>query len=185
MKYDEYLECAKKHLNGCFSLLSSYKEGGKCDKYVWLELYYLSGYILEAIVVFYVYRRYGWRNDKDIDKWYDIEFTKKTGLDFYNNRKKETAPDWVNEFYEKRPKGSLSVEGHHFQHIVNDLLLKEPLEGVPYLGNGEISEEVRKLIECWGSKVRYEYKDKLSLNGDLIADLIKVCDTIYQKIRTK
>lgn len=66
MLYTEYLECAKKHVLGCRQMLASYKEDGQNDINVWLELYYLSGYILEAITVYSVYKLGGWQSNVDI-----------------------------------------------------------------------------------------------------------------------
>lgn len=45
MTYGGYFKCAEKHLNGCCSLLASYKPDSINDMNVWMELYYLSGYI--------------------------------------------------------------------------------------------------------------------------------------------
>ncbi len=187
MKYGEYMECAKKHLNGCRLLLSSYKEDGKNDKYVWLELYYLSGYILEGIVIFCAYGNNDWPANEDIKKRYNLVFTAKTGLDYFYKREiKKWAKAEVKEFFANRQQGALSVQGHHFQAIVNELLHNDPsFNGVPYIGDGDIDEEIKKLIEGWKPDVRYRYEEMDKLNGKIIADLINTCNEIYQKTRTK
>ena len=56
MTYNEYLSCAEKHLKGCKSLLESYNSGRSSDTHVWLELYYIAGYILEGIAVYSAYK---------------------------------------------------------------------------------------------------------------------------------
>ena len=68
MKFDEYLQCAQKHLRGCEALLESYHSDTKGDIHVWLELYYLSGYIIEGITVYSVYKVNGWEQKDDIQK---------------------------------------------------------------------------------------------------------------------
>lgn len=183
------MKCAKKHLYGCRNLLSSYKEDGENDGHVWLELYYLSGYILEGIVVYYAYRNNGWLPQVDIQRNYNVDFTEKTHLDFYYQRKEKKEEKWakaVKDFFanpEKR--GRLSVQGHRFQEIAKSLLYKDPLfEEVPYIGSGRvIDKEINRLIESWRPEVRYKYKETNNLNGKVIAGLINACDDIYQKVR--
>ena len=113
MKYAEYLLCAEKHLKGCSSLLQSYTPDIKYDKHVWLELYYLSGYIIEGITVYSAYKLYNWQQTSDIQSNCDIAFTTRTGLDFYYDRKIRNVSVFPDRSYR-----SLSVQGHHFQDIV-------------------------------------------------------------------
>lgn len=84
MKYYQYLYCAKKHLDSCTQILDSYKPNDYQES-VWLELYYLCGYILEGTIVYSVYKLNEWPEYIDI-KSYNEEFTLKTGLDFYRHR---------------------------------------------------------------------------------------------------
>ena len=70
MRYIEYLSCAEKHLRGCSSLLMSYKPDSTHDIHVWLELYYLSGYIIEGITIYSAYKLNGWPSEDDIQKRY-------------------------------------------------------------------------------------------------------------------
>ena len=66
MRYCDYLSCAEKHLKGCSYLLYSYKPDTIHDMHVWLELYYLSGYIVEGIVIYSAYKLNNWRPSDDI-----------------------------------------------------------------------------------------------------------------------
>ena len=186
MKYDEYLKSAQKHLYGCASLLVAYESGKKNDTHVWLELYYLSGYIIEGITVYSAYKLNGWDPSKDIQKWYDLEFTKRTKLDFWDKRTKivngkETRP----HYFQNRPEGSLSVQHHKFQEIVKNMLRPDPsFNDTPYLGSGDIDTDVEELIDKWEPEVRYYYNGQENipkLNQDLVARLIKTCWTIYTK----
>ncbi|MDE5887332.1 MAG: hypothetical protein K2H46_07085 [Muribaculaceae bacterium] len=181
MTYIEYLKSAEKHLKGCMSLLSSYSEGQPFDAHVWLELYYVSGYILEGLTVYSAYKLYNWPQKEDIQLRYNREFTKNTGIDFYYNRKISE-----NEIFPGRTKNSLSVQGHRFQPIVKQLLNPDPsFNDIPYLGDGTIDADVESLIEHWSPKVRYYYHGQQfqypSLNYDLIKRLITTCNTIYSK----
>lgn len=181
MKYDEYLKCARKHLLGCESLLNSYTPGKTTDLHVWLELYYLSGYILEGIIVYSAYKLNNWKPEKDIQTWYDIPFTNRTNLDFYVTRIDKKTNEKV---FRNRSLEALSVQQHKFNAIVERLLkTNSSFKGVPYLGDGEIDDDVKKLITDWKPDVRYNYnaKNLPSLNKDIIARLIKTCKNIYLK----
>ena len=129
MKFDEYLQCAQKHLRGCEALLESYHSDTKGDIHVWLELYYLSGYIIEGITVYSVYKVNGWEQKDDIQKKYDLEFTKRTKLDFYVKRTyKKNGQEMIPHYFQNRPAGSFSVQQHKFQEIVKSLLRSNPAQ---------------------------------------------------------
>lgn len=186
MKYEEYLVCAEKHLKGCVSLLSSYKSDSENEKHVWLELYYLSGYILEGITVYSAYKLNGWDPSEDIAKRYNLEFTKRTNLDFYQNRK--STKYIIPSYYQERPEGAMCVERHRFQDIVKNLLNINPaVDKVPYFGIGvAIEEDIKDLIDRWRPNVRYYYHSypKCSLpelNRDVISRLLETCKIIYSK----
>lgn len=173
MRYYEYLLCAEKHLKGCMSLLLTYTPDSIHDRHVWLELYYLSGYILEGITVYSVYKLKGWPPNDDIQKYND-SFTIETDLDFYYNRKD----------VEQYRIHSLSVQGHHFQNIANNLLKDNPsFNEVPYIGMGEVDPDIKFLIDRWSPKIRYNYignKNPFpSLTQDVIQRLINTCKIIY------
>lgn len=188
MRYDEYLECADKHRKACASLLLSYKPGQKYDKHVWLDLYYLSGYIIEGVVVYSAYKLNNWRPSDDIKTKYNLKFSQRTNLDFYYNRNRfhDNVDNHTRSFFQNRPHGALSVQGHRFQEIAKTLLRPNPsFSGIPYLGDGIIDHDVEKLIEKWRPEIRYLYARKRSslpaLSQDIIARLLNTCFTIYSK----
>ncbi|MBR1940919.1 MAG: hypothetical protein IJ845_06255 [Bacteroidaceae bacterium] len=177
MTYIEYFTCAEKHLKGCSQLLLSYQQGTKYDNHVWLELYYLSGYIIEGIVVYSAYKLHNWNSSVDIRNC-DLSFTKRTNLDFYYKRPRPS-------FFQNRPAGALSVQGHKFQEIAKSLLKPDPsFNDVPYIGNGQIDSDVERLIDDWKPEVRYQYHGMAglpTLNQNIIDRLLSTCFTIYSK----
>lgn len=187
MKYDEYLHCAEKHLKGCGQLFLSYQSGNKHDSHVWLELYYLSGYIVEGIVVYSAYKLNNWKPSDDIKYECNLLFTQRTKLDFYYKRSKIiNGVETIDSYFQNRPQGSLSVQGHGFQEIAKTLLKPNPsFKGVPYVGDGIIDSDVEMLIDGWRPDVRYYYqgmrKGMPLLNHDIIARLLTTCSTIYLK----
>ena len=186
MKYTEYLKSAYKHLRGCTSLLLAYEPGKKDDNHVWLELYYLSGYIIEGITIYSAYKLNGWDPIKDIQKMYDLEFTKRTKLDFYVKRTYiKNGKEKIPLYFQNRPAGSFSVQQHKFQEIVKNMLRTDPsFNNIPYLGCSDIDSDVEELIDKWEPGIRYCYcgqKEAPKLTRDLVARLINTCWTIYTK----
>ena len=185
MTYNEYLSCAEKHLEGCKSLLESYNAGRSSDTHVCLELYYIAGYILEGITVYSAYKLHNWKSSDDIQRRYNLNFTKETNLDFYHariRRDKKTGEETL--IFPNRPPGAMSVQGHKFQSIVMNLLKSDPsFNDVPYLGNGVIDRDVETLINNWSPNVRYYHSGQSNplpnLDYDIIDRLIKTCQIIY------
>lgn len=186
MTYDEYLLCAEKHLRGCISLLGSYRQNPTEDTNVWLELYYLSGYIIEGITIYSAYKLNNWTPTDDIQRKYNLNFTQQTNLDFFYVRSyKRNGVEIIPSYFQNRPQGALSVQGHRFQQIVKNLLKQNPsFNNVPYIGHGNIDSDIENLIDNWGPEVRYQYQNGLSpipnLNYDVICRLMNTCMTIYQ-----
>ena len=188
MTYNEYLLCAEKHLKGCKSLLESYNAGKSSDTHVWLELYYIADYILEGITVYSAYKLNRWNSSDDIQRHYNLAFSQRTNLDFYyvrSYRDRITGEERVPSFFQNRPSGAMSVQGHKFQSIVMNLLKPDPsFNDVPYFGNGVIDRDVETLINNWSPSVRYYYQGQFdpplpNLDYDLINRLINTCQTIY------
>lgn len=179
MTYTEYLSCAEKHLKGCQSLIDSYQPGNLSDLHVWLEIYYMSGYILEGITVYSAYKLFHWPANEDIERRYNIPFTMSSGIDYYYKR---TVSG--NEIFPGRTTNSLSVQGHRFQDIIKNRLKPSPqFNDIPYLGDGHIDSDIEHLIDNWSPKVRYYYIGQSTpipiLNQDIIARLINTCYTIF------
>lgn len=187
MKYDEYLYCAEKHLKGCGQLLLSYQQGTMHVQHVWLELYYLSGYIVEGLVIYSAYKIYNWRLSDDIQRKYNLSFSQQTNLDFYRVRSWiDNGVEKIPSFFQNRPIGAMSVQGHRFQDIAKTLLKPNPsFIGVPYIGDGVIDADIEKLIDDWRPEVRYHYYGMPSvmptLNNDVITRLLSTCSMIYTK----
>lgn len=59
MLYSEYLRCAEKHLKSCKAFLSSYQPNKNNDFEVFMELFYITGYVLEGLTVYSAYKIYG------------------------------------------------------------------------------------------------------------------------------
>ena len=52
-----------------------------------LDVWYVSGYILEGITIYLTYKQGGWTESDDIEKKFNRVFTSTCGVDYFRNRK--------------------------------------------------------------------------------------------------
>lgn len=110
-------------------------------------------------------------------------------MDYYYVRSykdKITGKEKIPSFFQNRPSGAMSVQGHKFQTIILNLLKPDPsFNDTPYLGNGSIDSDIEILLNNWSPSIRYYYLGQLSplpvLCQDVIKRLIDTCQTIYIK----
>ena len=206
MRYHEYLQCARKHLDSCVELFNSYnanQANRQNELSVFLELYYLLGYVIEGFTIYSVYKINNWPSSVDIKNWdrdrhnnnrfvknQIQDFIRNTGLDFYKDRK--TIDPNTNSYTSTSvfPQGIVRyfVESHKYQYIVCNLLSPSPaFNNFPYFGNGQLDTNIRNLIHDWDPKIRYYYparllQSNLTLKNNLtesnISLLIDTCKDI-------
>lgn len=187
MLYTQYLECAKKHVLGCGQMLASYKENGQNDINVWLELYYLSGYILEAITVYSVYKLGGWQSNVDIEV-HDKVFVAANNVDFYGYDRVINTPYGKSYPYRNKTTCPLDIKHHNFREIINSKLRGEPcFNTIPYFGTCDpldIDSDIVTLLDNWSVNVRYESAATTSANltKDKISRLYSTCLSIVKGV---
>lgn len=186
MLYTEYLECAKKHVMGCSRMLSTYN--GPDDLNVWLELYYLSGYILEAITVYSVYKLGGWQSNVDIQV-HDPAFVAATNIDFYGYDRVDKMPNGKSYYpYRNQNNCPLDIKHHNFRQIIYSKLRVEPsFNTIPYFGtldSKDIDSDIIDLLDKWSVNVRYESAATVSVNlsKDIISRLYSTCLSIVMGV---
>ena len=165
------------------------------------DIYYLTGYILEGIAVYLIYRAGEFDPGKNIDE-FDKSFTQRTGVDFFSFRDGKTTRtksipceriklsnddrNWLNS-----RKGICGVNSHHFQELIERYDKKFSISSVkiPYVNNpNDVSKPVRTLIQNWDVTHRYSDSDGTKkwnamnlgeyLNRETLSELID----IYSKI---
>lgn len=181
MLYTEYLDCAKKHLLGCTSMLLAYNSTQQDEGNVWLELYYLAGYIIEAVTVYSTYKLLGWQDTVKIEQ-YDRVFTQKHGIDFYGKNRKDGLT------YPLKNSNVLGISHHQFGDIIDKFLRPNPaFNDTPYIGGGQIDSDVYSLINTWKTEIRYytsPAQTSPALSKDLIVRLYKTCFAIVNDINS-
>lgn len=194
MNYDEYLKCAEKHLKSCQQLLGGLDQNTN-NREAYLDLWYISGYIIEGLTVYSVYKNYDWDPNIDIQYCHPNRFTPQcwnfyqaTKLDFYGSGGRidtKTGNKLLGNISIK-----YSVKGHNFQLIIDNLLKKEaPFKDFPILGLGKIDPNVSELVKNWRPNIRYWYKEEqMKMNNipdltiDLLTKLIDTCEDVYKRV---
>lgn len=177
MKYRDYKINAKKHLDACLSILNTYSDNIVPES-VLRELHYLSGYIIEGICVYAIYKHYEWEEDRDITR-YDEDFTRETGLDYYKNGNRLDRANGriINtgaQYY---------ITSHGFDQYVN--LLVTPLQGtnIPYIdASSTVDRAIVDLIKEWRPDLRYRYGTLNRHTKTEIVKLINICKIIYNQV---
>ncbi len=179
MKYRDYKIVAKKHLDACLSIMTQY-DNDEIPENVLREIHYLSGYIIEGVCVYAIYKHYEWDDNKDI-KEYDPDFTRETGLDYYKDGLRRNISNQV-----IFTGAQYFVTSHGFNRYVE--LLDVPFQGtnIPYIdASAEIDDVVCDMIDNWQPDLRYRYGSLNKHTKEEVRMLVSTCERIYnQVIRT-
>ncbi len=208
MKYSEYLTTAQRHLKSCQAFYNSIDWRTCGDSMpVLRDIYYLTGYIFEAVVVYVIYKKGGFDENTNI-KDFDKEFTERTDVDFFaRNRYLYKIDDKTTELTEedkewlKQKKPLYAVQSHKFKCLLYNCCQNQknkccihPLR-IPYItDSSDIRPSVKALIDMWDVCLRYSTddpkdpwnKEKIGsfLNKENVGELLKICDEILGKIRS-
>ena len=204
MLSSEYINVAYKHLSSCMSLLLAHSKNGssRYETNVLLELWYLAGYVLEGITVYFIYKNDDWDEQDDIKDIYNRAFSLNTRVDYYRNRyisegrifKQDKNTTCLSEDKQYFGPHAYNIHSHGFQSIVKDKFRVDArFDNLPYFGNSiRVDADVEYLIDNWNPKVRYAYFDGTQfkcegtsvpqLNQDVIKRLLSNCYDIYSKI---
>ena len=175
MKYIDYKINARKHLDACLSILKQYSDTNVPEA-VLREIHYLTGYIIEGVCVYAIYKHYEWDEDRDI-KEYDEHFTRETGLDYYKNGNR------LDNGHVVRTGARYYITSHGFCQYVE--LLDIPFQGtnIPYIDASSDAEDlVINLISEWKPDLRYRYGHHNRHSKPEIEKLVYACETIYNEV---
>lgn len=134
MKYKEFLNAARKHvhtsdiLHDCLTQHLHQKiTDSASTKKITLNLYYISGYIIECSLKYGIYALLGYDRDMDITK---IDHK---GVTYNNNIKRHKFSSYDDIFNREHP-GLLLIDRKN-----------------------DVTPEVKKLYDGWDAEVRYIY----------------------------
>lgn len=209
MKYREYLTTAQRHLKSCQAFYNSIDWEACGDPLPILrDIYYLVGYIFEAVVVFVVYKRGGFDENTNIQD-FDKKFTERTDVDFFAKNRRLYKPDdkttvltEEDEKWIRAKKPLYAVQNHKFKYLVYKCIHNKknkccifPLK-IPYLSiplNVQ-QNHASQLIDLWDVCFRYSTDDPKDpwnekkigslLNREVVGELLKICNDILKRINS-
>jgi hypothetical protein len=191
MIYSDYEKASLKHLKACktmvFTLLHHSASISQKDKsYLLMNIFYLSGYTLECIINYAlfkeVYRRNRWSNKECVKKGFSHKkgvVDKNLSFAFWQ----EKTPS----FNPKTGKNSMTNKYNHcIQHHDfwnNVTLLDNLLSGncIPLIGNKKaVPQNVLRIIPTWRAASRYD--THVTYKESDIVDLVDLTEKVYQGI---
>lgn len=131
MKYKDYLNSARKHAHTCdilYDKLLNSTYSAEIKKSILLNMYYLSGYIIECIIKYGIYDLIGYDKDKDVKELNHGSLTFATNIKHHR--------------FERYTE-------HLVRHISSPIPLITDEKG--------IDREVLNLYRRWDAEVRYLY----------------------------
>ncbi len=187
MIYTDYQKAAAKHLNTCKTILDSLDRLMHMDNNAFVvarykidslhNIYYLSGYTLEAISTYSIYKHFGW-NIKNSVKIYDQRFSDVSEFDFYGG-----ADRWgkIRSIY--------SAKSHLFQINQFEILRKEfGSSGIEFIDRSvEIKTNIKILFNSWRAEIRYHkasnpYINNVQLSENDVRTFVSVTENIYNSL---
>lgn len=209
MKYTEYLTTAQRHLKSCQTFYNSIDWDTCGDPQPILrDLYYLTGYIFEAVVVYLIYNKGGFDKNTSI-KDFDKKFTEKTDVDFFAKRRRlYKANDNTSTLTEDDEKWLKSksplyaIQKHRFRELVHHCIRNKknkccilPLK-IPYLSIPLNIQQnhAKQLIDMWDVCLRYSTEDPKDpwnngemaslLSRETIGEILNICNEILKRINS-
>jgi len=172
MFYNEYFIAADKHLHFCQWIINKYpwsENKTKEQDYMLAEIYYLSGYIVEGLTVYSIYKLFGWEKNKNVMD-FDEDFLKRSHFLFYKSYKGEKG------------EAKYFVKGHKFKEYKDALIPKVESHNIPYIGsNIAINKTIKNLLDEWEPGLRYK-SVATDLTKDVAKELVDTCYRIYEAV---
>jgi hypothetical protein len=154
MLYTEYKHAAEKHLKTCIGIADALDRLKVYDNNALLltankqailhNVFYLSGYVLEAVSTYSIYKHYSWRQNKSV-KTKDPNFSSVCDFSFY-------------------PKDGYSFYVHEHKFQINQFeVLKVPFNntGIPLIDSSiNVDYETTVLFNLWKPEIRYHEANK-------------------------
>lgn len=187
MDYRDYQKASYKHLITCKSILESITLlNGNTDALIMQaskqqailhNIYYLSGYTLESIINYSIYKHFRWRQPSVRDD--DHAFSQRCGLS-YGRLRKLTG-------YGEYP---FFITGHEFSRNIQILQREFSNSQIPLIDRSEIVDaEVVKLFRAWCVEIRYhketETYSNVTLNLNNTKLFVETTDKIYNGLISK
>lgn len=187
MDYREYQKASHKHLVSCKSILDSITilngnpnaliGQNNRQQAVLHNVFYLSGYTLESIINYSIYKHFRWNKASVRDV--DHSFSQRCGLSYGRLRKQNGLADYP--FF---------ISGHEFSRNIQILQREFSNSQIPLIDRSEtVDAEVVKLFRAWCVEIRYhnesETYSNVTLNLNNTNLFVETTERIYNGLISK
>lgn len=164
MLYIGYKTAADKHLKTCKSILDSLDKLSILDNNALIvsrhkqevlhNIYYLSGYILESISTYSIYKHFGW-NQRNSVKTFNRNFSDSCQFTFYSNH-----------HY------MFSAQSHKFQNNQFEVLRRVfSNSGIEFIdASVGVNNNMQLLFNSWKAEVRYHGSTQSYANNTVLSE---------------
>lgn len=188
MLYTEYKLAAEKHIKTCLGIVEAMTKLQVSDSSALLvsrnkqatihNLFYLSGYVLESISTYALYKHFGWNPNQSIRN-YNSAFVQRSNFSFKMNHNGSG--------------NSYHLEYHGFQSNQFEVL-KTQLNnsGIPIIDSSvNVDTEMQILFNLWKPEIRYHepnktypsfFNSQISLDETKILKFVALTNNIYNTI---
>jgi len=202
MIYNQYKDASLKHLQACKTALhglsfyhnksSAIPTTPQLNKdSLLLDIFYLTGYTLECIVNYAIYKKIGFNNTSDVKQMYNfsnkIAFFRRPNYPQTNNRVQLNGHDFLPSYW---------IEQHKFNKNIQLLDKLLPGNNIPLINQSvPISLTIQKMIletvsrvrnnNYWKPELRYEPANWIlgKYTEQDIKDLVKLSEKIYIELQ--
>jgi len=181
MIYTDYQLAAAKHLNTCNSILDSLYRLSRLDNSALLvsrynqeafhNVYYLSGYTLESIATYSIYKHFRWNPGTSV-KRFDRSFSNSCQFNFYPH------PNYL-----------FSAKSHIFQNNQFEVLRREFSNSrIEFIDTSvRVNNNMRSLFNLWKAEIRYHQPSSPYLNNNAISEIdirefVTITENIYNSL---
>jgi hypothetical protein len=186
MIYTDYQIAAAKHLNTCKSILDSIDRLMQMDNSALVvsryklesfhNIYYLSGYTLESIATYSIYKHFGWNINNSV-KRYDRRFSNASQFDFFGADRFGN----IRSFY--------SAKSHLFQTNQFEVLRREfGSSRIEFIDQSvAVNTNIRTLFNSWKAEVRYHKPRRPYINNNQLSEndvrtFVSITENIYNSL---
>lgn len=181
MLYIEYRTAADKHLKTCKSILDSLDKLSVLDntslivsrhkQEVLHNVYYLSGYVLESISTYSIYKHFGWNQRRSV-KTFNKNFSNSCQFTFFLNRSY-----------------MFSAQSHKFQdnqfEVLRRVFSNSEIEFIDT--SVVVDNNVQLLFNSWKAEVRYHgptqsYANNTALSEVDVKNFLITTENIYNSL---
>lgn len=187
MNFNDYQKASLKHLNTCKVLVDSMDLLKNDDvalindtyrkKAILHNLVYLSGYTLECIINYSIFKHYKWKETESVYNL-DHKFSRRSNVTFAEGTRREPYEGMHYTYW---------LSAHAFQRNIQVLKKEFSASKVPLIDSSvAVDADLLKLFNAWKVEIRYYNTDalysSLKLSEDIVKRFVLLTEIVYNSL---